>query len=552
MKIAILFFIVGPLYGYIPNRGTPSPQPILKWKTNTIPYKVNDDGRNELGVTATVADSINQWSAATNLTLSQSSSNSGEVENQNDIHFSTSSYYSPSGGTLAVNSSSYYVQTGEIIESDIEINGNYFTDDAGKALELRGTILHEMGHSIGLSHSETWGSTMFYLSASGHETLSSDDKAGGYALYPCGNTGLGKISGKVVDSSSSAVLGVYVQAVSENRGTVAAGAATDDDGNFVIEGLPVGDTYYLYTRPLKRKSSLPVYFSSASTDLCPGGADYRGSFYGSSGYPQGVHLSSASPSAATGNITVGCSLGLPDGYQSAKGSTFYPPPDDGNNNFSNAFVGLFSQSQFEDESKDTISVDLSSYDAGDNDFLEIKLIAQGLYSILEFETSCDTYPSEYSCSSPVDIDNDKIIRTAITGSSVTVDVKPIEYDYYFDSDDNCRSVTEYPSCTTFGDPLHFYLLSFRVVEQQGNSFTPVSSKQFSLAESSYCGGISRSVAGRKDSETSKKSSGGCGSIDLSGGGPGAGGPLSLGLGFFLGAAVLFSRSRCRKYRHPVS
>jgi hypothetical protein len=56
-------------------------------------------------------------------------------------------------------------------------------------LDLQTVILHELGHSLGLSHSPVAGSTMSTLYAGEDRTLSADDIAGVRSLYACRGTG---------------------------------------------------------------------------------------------------------------------------------------------------------------------------------------------------------------------------------------------------------------------------------------------------------------------------------------------------------------------------
>jgi hypothetical protein len=81
---------------------------------------------------------------------------------------------------------------GRILSATIRMNDNYrFSTLEGEragdyAHDLQGTLTHELGHAIGLSHSEETGATM-YPGAAPRETrkrtLDEDDRAGLNALY---------------------------------------------------------------------------------------------------------------------------------------------------------------------------------------------------------------------------------------------------------------------------------------------------------------------------------------------------------------------------------
>ena len=81
-------------------------------------------------------------------------------------------------------------ETGEIWDSDIEINGTLgpiTTDGSGSAFDLASILTHEAGHALGLAHSTMFGATMI-AGHSGRDvelrTLEFDDLAGICTMYP--------------------------------------------------------------------------------------------------------------------------------------------------------------------------------------------------------------------------------------------------------------------------------------------------------------------------------------------------------------------------------
>jgi hypothetical protein len=105
--------------------------------------------------------------------------------------------YDGDANALAVTTLTYNVQTGEIYDADIEINGTskvkFTTGDANVQIDLLSVLTHEAGHFIGIAHSPDKDATMFALYESGSTSfrdLSPDDEAAICAIYPPTRVGL--------------------------------------------------------------------------------------------------------------------------------------------------------------------------------------------------------------------------------------------------------------------------------------------------------------------------------------------------------------------------
>ncbi len=95
---------------------------------------------------------------------------------------------------LALTSINYDRNTGEILDVDIEFNGAIYTfatlDDyplGTDLIDLENTMTHEIGHTIGLDHTQDPSTTMYGLGESGttnKRTLTDDDINGLCAIYP--------------------------------------------------------------------------------------------------------------------------------------------------------------------------------------------------------------------------------------------------------------------------------------------------------------------------------------------------------------------------------
>jgi hypothetical protein len=83
----------------------------------------------------------------------------------------------------------YDVATGEIWDADVFLNGadhDFEVEASGGAYDIGNVLTHELGHLLGMGHSEDADATMFAVSRPGEtdkRTLSDDDAAGFEELY---------------------------------------------------------------------------------------------------------------------------------------------------------------------------------------------------------------------------------------------------------------------------------------------------------------------------------------------------------------------------------
>ena len=143
--------------------------------------------------------------------------------------------------------------TGEIIEADIIVNDNYYFNTNATSENYLGDVLtHEIGHFLGLGHSEVETSSMIFALGGGQSSISSDDAIGIrnlYATSPSTN-----IKGRIVAKETKPVFGAHVEFFSKATGKVLAGALTDSNGYFNVQGID--EDIFVGVSPIKNSSSL--------------------------------------------------------------------------------------------------------------------------------------------------------------------------------------------------------------------------------------------------------------------------------------------------------
>jgi hypothetical protein len=167
----------------------------------------------------------------------------------------------------------YDLTTGVIHSSDVFLNSMFPWSVAGGGeagrYDVQSVMTHELGHFLGLGHSligetetdSTGGrlvlgkrAVMFPIAyPRGNiedRTLEADDIAGISDVYatPEANRNLGAISGRVT-LNGLGLFGAHVTAFNPSTGALSAAYALDNQGRFVIGGLPPG-TYIVRAEPL--------------------------------------------------------------------------------------------------------------------------------------------------------------------------------------------------------------------------------------------------------------------------------------------------------------
>lgn len=527
--LSYFFLLTDVSYSYVHSRNEFGVQE--KWADNVsnIPLNVvttNGQGFSHNTVLQAVAASISQWNGASSKTVSINSTNGQIGNDQNDVYFSSDSpYIGP--GVAGATVTRFNLETGEIKEADIIINDSeFFSSSTSAGASYIGNVMtHELGHLLGLSHSQTNQASMFFFLSKGQHTISQDDKAGIRSLYA--NSSFVGISGRIIGGKSSAIgiFGAHVSAISIETGDVAGATLSGPGGYFHIGGLDSNTSYHIYVENPEHISSLPKFYRGVKSNFCDSRSDYRGSFYQScltkdEGYPQAVRPTSTNHSV--GNITIRCNLDVPIDYLGNKGSVFEWDivENFGSSEFvGDTYVGFFTNDDLVGSVKDEIEIDLTSLNLGSSAYsgkdlyLELNLSTQTIWSRTPLQmtvTDLALRSENFPLAAELDadgllLDGDDLPRLDFTArfeldtavganNRLTLEITPKTMSQHLiDTSQSSLFEEEYFPYTLsstenpFIEDLNFYLLTARLVEKSGSSYLEVSrSRDSSVQDNLSC------------------------------------------------------------------
>lgn len=362
----------------------------------------NSSSLSNTEINQIIANSVEQWNQASNFKIYPDYINSQPTLGiAQTISFTTNPAYFGSG-TLAITSLGYSPKTGEVISGDILINESLynsviFTDkpakSSGNEAYLGDIVTHEIGHLLGLSHSEAPGASMSYAVFKGMYSLHDDDIHGVKRLY--GPTSGGEIYGRVVGGNQIGIFGVNVNLISHSTGELVTNVLSDTDGAFRFKNLS-NDKYVIYIQPIKSKDNLPKYYYSANANYCNG--DYLPSFFTKCGgrevgRPQVISLEN-SESLEVGEVTIRCNTAHNPAYIKEKTESFDDPfelREQGDyTNLGQTLHGMFYKDQVDSNTAvpDEFEVNLTDIDNSSGLlFLDLKFLVESLGSAVELKVS---------------------------------------------------------------------------------------------------------------------------------------------------------------------
>ena len=178
------------------------------------------------------------------------------------------------GGALALAAVSWSVASGEITDSDILFNPNiqirnsegdleffpFSTTLAEGTFDIQSIATHELGHTLGSSHSHVLAATMSPRTppASDQQSaLKADDIGFARAVYGDSLSGFGYIGGTLSLDGGGTANGVLVAAQDPDSGVIMGALTGPADGTFRIGPLPPGN--YLVSA---EAANGPTFFAS--------------------------------------------------------------------------------------------------------------------------------------------------------------------------------------------------------------------------------------------------------------------------------------------------
>lgn len=289
----------------------------LFWPSSSLNLRISNGSKSlsNSQVQNTLQNSLNQWNPASNAKIMINGAS------RNSLTFSQNTNVFGSG-VVGVTQISYG-SSGNITQADIILNEKNYTfttvpsDTLGSTVYLGDVLTHELGHFVGLSHSEVLESTMFYSAFRGQATVAEDDRAGIRAKY---DGSLQVIQGRVAGGKNIGVFGAHVIAFSATDGSVQASTITEENGGFVLTGLRPDRTYYLYVTRLKSGGNISSEYRSVQSNFCPGvfvGSFFQGCSEFDKGLPWPIHLAYGE-TEDVGTISIKCSTQVPVEYLNGK------------------------------------------------------------------------------------------------------------------------------------------------------------------------------------------------------------------------------------------
>jgi len=261
----------------LPFAGSPAQQR-TKWSTKTIQVSLSTSLTSPASAVTPDSDilgavhrALSRWSTAANIRFEEVSSkvqSISPVSGGDGVSLITIAETAENlaifgrGHNPARTRLFYDPETGEIVEADIAINAHpigadgtlvqFSTDGTPGTYDLESTFMHEIGHFLGLDHSNVIGSTMqahqgvngtYRLTAFTERTLSEDDRTRVLSLYGS-SEGLSAIEGKLTNSSWGGypvpLHGAHIWVEESDSGRVVASGITSANGNYRIESIPAG------------------------------------------------------------------------------------------------------------------------------------------------------------------------------------------------------------------------------------------------------------------------------------------------------------------------
>lgn len=563
----------------------------LKWnlRENNIKLQIdtNSNGDRSLNLTQSninsiITESIEQWNGHSNIVITpEFTSNLPVLGEGATLRFTDSTAYFGSG-VLAVTSISHDPKTSNIFNADILINesisnGTLFTNapslSSGSDYAYLGDVVtHEIGHLLGLAHSEVIGSTMLYSIFKGQHEIAADDIAGLKNIY--NKTYQRRYKGRVVGGEQIPVFGANVQMILHSTGEVYAAQMTNENGEFYFDDPPRNDYFVIYVTPPKSLINLPSYYSTVKTDYCSG--SYRPSFFSKcggreKGRPQLFSTSYVyedlmqGPASANvydlGDISIRCSDNTDPQYLYAKYDSnasfelfaFDQGQYQWDESAGEVFSGTFSEAEVEQGASgkgDVFEVDYRGFDNPVGHYIDLRISTETIGSMLELTITVKRTSDGQTTNYTIETDSftgkkllNHIIKHPLSSTAADnhyeITIRPADSSILTDEDQ--QEILAVPSVMKNSDNL--YLLMLTLGSYENSTYAVLPPKQYKFPEdNTYCSEGNPSYTSQANVSASTSNSSGaqsqdqnaaisCGTIDIDN--DSNSGPLSFVLGLSL-------------------
>jgi len=263
------------LFGYVRSTNGPGGIPLQRTDFTDIRFLVNNQTaagmtNNDGGVIITsdsdpmaaIRSSIATWNSVPGSAIHLADlATTALTDNSNDgeeviVFTDTPEHRSVVGSALAVTWVSWNPDTGNITDTDIIFNPRitFSTNLEPNAPDLESTVTHEMGHAMGMTHTNLLGATMYQAGLDGTDyqaSLSTDEIAFANTVYPApgGGNNLGTLAGSVRTTQGLGLRGVFVTAIDLDTFAHVSTLSSLNQPSYRIEGLPPG-RYMVYMEPM--------------------------------------------------------------------------------------------------------------------------------------------------------------------------------------------------------------------------------------------------------------------------------------------------------------
>lgn len=471
-------------------------------------------------------------------------------------------------GVLGVTQVNYNAVTGAINRADIYINDsifNFSSITASPALSANGKaylgdiVSHEIGHLLGLAHTEVPGATMLYSIFKDQYKVSSDEVIAMKDIYAAKNS---EISGKVVGLREKPVFGAQVLLISQENGKVVTGKFTDEEGNFSFSHLDKNHSYFVFIQPMRMKEQLPHFYSTVITDYC--GGRFVPSFFTKcgareKGRAQAINLGKNNlQSIDLGKITIRCDAGFSSDYLFEKISSVPSPLpfyQYHKLSYGESILGRFTPQEVVQGKADRFYLDLRAQQFSTQDFLRLNILTESISSALNVKVEIKNMATNLVMTYETEKDAISLKRKLDHSIYIPLSSNKIENEFEVSLIPLPLSLQEsneiFSGATLLLNENQTYLLSSSIEQRVGGQYIqkdavdsyPYEDNGACLEGNvSYVSTAARSIANDTLQNKSNESAISCatlGDINSGGGGPGLG-------SFFIGLLFGFSLFKRRK------